>query len=90
MHWRRKGRTLSLPDTTIAAVKIVDRWEQLERLPFDDPQLEEASKAFLYGFYRASVVLCASAVETELKQLASPRTALDTTMRRNGLWSLGC
>jgi hypothetical protein len=22
--------------------KIVDRWEQLERLPFDDPQLEEA------------------------------------------------
>jgi hypothetical protein len=29
--------------------KIVDRWEQLERLPFDDPQLEEASRTFLYG-----------------------------------------
>jgi hypothetical protein len=49
--------------------KIVDRWEQFERLPFDDPQLEEASKTFLYGFYRAAVVLCASAVETQLKRL---------------------
>jgi len=50
-------------------LKIVDRWEQLDRLPFDHPQLEEASRTFLYGFYRASVVLCASAVETQLKHI---------------------
>jgi hypothetical protein len=49
--------------------KIVDRWEQLERLPLDDPQLGEASRTFLYGFCRASIVLCASAVETRLKVL---------------------
>jgi hypothetical protein len=55
--------------------KIVDRWEQLERLPFDDPQLEEASKTFLYGFYRASVVLGASAVETQLRHIVP--SALD-------------
>jgi len=57
--------------------KIVDRWEQLERLPFDDPQLEEASRTFLYGFYRASVVLCASAVETQLKHIVPSTSAVD-------------
>jgi hypothetical protein len=51
--------------------KIVDRWEQLTRLPFDDPQIEEATRTFLYGFYRATVVLCASAVETQLKRISS-------------------
>ena len=50
--------------------KIVDRWEQLEGVPFDDPQLEEASRTFLYGFHRASIVLCASAVETQLRRFA--------------------
>jgi hypothetical protein len=50
--------------------KIVDRWEQLDPLPFDDPQLEEASKAYLYGFYRSGVVLSASALEGRLKQAA--------------------
>lgn len=57
--------------------KIVDRWEQLERLPFDDPQLEEASRTFLYGFYRASVVLCTSAVETQLKHIVPSAPADD-------------
>ncbi len=51
--------------------KIVERWEQLDPLPFDDPQLEEASKAYLYGFYRASVVLSSSAVEKRLKRVAN-------------------
>ena len=50
--------------------KIVDKWEQLDSLPFDDPQLEEATKAYLYGFYRASVVLSASALEARLKRSA--------------------
>ena len=60
--------------------KIVDRWEQLERLPVDDPQLEEASRTFLYGFYRASVVLCASAVETQLKLIVPSASSLDTSV----------
>lgn len=49
--------------------KIVKRWQQLEQISFDDVRLEEASKAFLYGFYRASVVLCASTVESQLKRI---------------------
>ncbi|HYL36785.1 MAG TPA: DUF4145 domain-containing protein [Bryobacteraceae bacterium] len=61
---------LCLEEVTNKYSKIVDRWEQLQRLSFDDPQLQEASKTFLYGFYRASVMLCASAVETQLKRLA--------------------
>lgn len=61
--------------------KIVDRWEQLERLPFDDPQIEEASRTFLYGFYRGSVVLCASAVETQLKHLVPSAPPVDGPFR---------
>lgn len=53
--------------------KIVGRWEQLDALAFKDAQLEEASKTFLYGFYRASVVLCASALEQHLRRLADPK-----------------
>lgn len=49
--------------------KIVNRWEQLDPLPFDDPQLEEATRCFLYGFYRAAVVLSASALEGRLKRI---------------------
>jgi hypothetical protein len=47
--------------------KMVDRSVELEPLPFEDPQLEEASECFLYGFYRAAVVLSAAAIETHLK-----------------------
>jgi hypothetical protein len=64
-----KREKLCLQEITAKYVKIVDRWEQLERLPFDDAQLLEASKTFLYGFYRASILLCASAIETQLKRL---------------------
>jgi hypothetical protein len=49
--------------------KIVRRWEQLEPLTFHDPQLEEASRAYLYGFYRATVVLSTCALETLLRRL---------------------
>lgn len=55
--------------------KIVGRWEQLDALAFEDAQLEEASKTFLYGFYRASVVLCACALEQHLQRLAGPKGA---------------
>lgn len=46
-------------------------------MPFDDAQLEEAPRTFLYGFYRASVVLCASAVETQLKRIVPSAPAVD-------------
>jgi hypothetical protein len=48
---------LCLHEVVQKYAKIVHKWEQLDSLPFDDPQLEEASKAYLYGFYRASIVL---------------------------------
>lgn len=59
--------------------KIVDKWEQLDELPLYDSQLEEASKAYLYGFYRASVVLSASALEKHLKRAAGPVRCNDSS-----------
>lgn len=50
--------------------KIVGRWERLERLPFEDEHLEEASRAYLYGFYRAAVTLSASSLEKHFRRLA--------------------
>jgi len=47
--------------------KMVDRGSQLEAASFSDPQLEEASRCLLYGFYRAAIVLSACAVESTLK-----------------------
>lgn len=49
--------------------KIVDRWEQLSGLSFSDPQLEEATRCYLYGFYRAAIVLSAAALERRLKSI---------------------
>ena len=46
--------------------KIVDRSEQLEPISPSDTQLEEASRCYLYGFYRASIVLSATALESYL------------------------
>lgn len=51
--------------------KIVDWWEQLDTLRFQDQQLEEGSRAYLYGFYRASVVLSAAALEKHLKRITA-------------------
>ena len=47
---------------------ILQRIDQLAALEFVDPQLEEASRCYLYGFNRAAVVLAAAAVETQLKR----------------------
>ena len=66
--------------------KIVDKWEQLDELPFEEPLLEEATKAYLYGFYRAAVMLSASALEHNLKRAIGvksfDRTAISSTMPR--------
>lgn len=48
-------------------MKLVERASSLEVLDFLDPQLNEASRCFLYGFFRGAVILSASAVETSLR-----------------------
>jgi len=89
---RRSRRSRQPREALLARVarkygKIVDRWEQLDPLPFDDPQLEEASKAYLYGFYRSGVVLSASALEAVLSRpLVTKRNEATRTRRgRRGL-----
>ena len=46
---------------------IVKRAGSLDVLKFADPQLNEASRCYLYGFFRAAVILSASALETNLR-----------------------
>jgi HEPN domain-containing protein len=48
--------------------KILSRGAGLDPVSFHDPQLEEACRCYLYGFYRASIVLSAAAVEVSLKR----------------------
>jgi hypothetical protein len=40
-----------------------------KHVSFDDRSMEEASKAYLFGFYQASIALCASTVEIQLKRI---------------------
>jgi hypothetical protein len=49
--------------------KILKWWSPFHFLTFKDPQIQEASKTRLFVFYRASIVLSASAIETQLKRL---------------------
>jgi hypothetical protein len=60
---------LCLREISAKYKKIVQRWEPLEALRLHEPLLEEATRAYLYGFYRATVVLSASALEDWLKRL---------------------
>jgi hypothetical protein len=54
--------------------EIVERSRELDPLTFHDPQIEEASRCFLYGFNRAAIVLSASTLETHLKRATSKET----------------
>jgi hypothetical protein len=54
---------------------ILRRAGPLEQLDFVDDQLNEASRCFLYGFFRAAVVLSASALETNLIAAIGPSGA---------------
>lgn len=62
-----------LQQLTEKYAKMVDRGARLEPISFQDPQLEEASRCYLYGFYRASIVLSAAAVEMHLKRSLGKR-----------------
>jgi hypothetical protein len=47
---------------------MLKKLESLEPLPFEDNQLNEATRCWLYGFYRATIILSACALEERLKQ----------------------
>jgi HEPN domain-containing protein len=59
---------LYLREIALKYLRLVDRGGALDPAIFEDKQLEEASKCFLYGFYRATIVLSAAAVEKHLKE----------------------
>ncbi len=72
---------------------LVIRAGSLEELEFNDAQLNEASRCFLYGFFRGAVVLSASALETNLRAAVGPsgvervdRPA--STSRKRGFFNL--
>ena len=44
--------------------KLLDRSARLASLTFRDEQLAEASRCYLYGFWRATVVLSATALDS--------------------------
>jgi hypothetical protein len=49
--------------------KVVKRATEFDWLSFSDPQVREASRCYLYGFFRAAVLVSASALEDRLKTL---------------------
>lgn len=49
--------------------KVVKRAAEFDWLSFTDPQVREASRCYLYGFFRAAVLVSASALEDRLKTL---------------------
>jgi hypothetical protein len=59
---------------------VVHRAASLEALSFPDPQLNEASRCYLYGFFRGAAILSASALETSFREAIGP-TALDQVQR---------
>lgn len=61
----------SLKELTERFPKVVKRATEFDWLSFSDPQLREASRCYLYGFFRSAVVVAASALEARLKVVAS-------------------
>lgn len=49
--------------------KVVKRASEFDWLSFSDPQVREASRCYLYGFFRAAVLVSASALEDRLKTI---------------------
>jgi hypothetical protein len=69
--------------------RAVDRGGTFEALPFANPQLEEASRCYLYGFYRAAVTVAASALEATLKVRLQIRRADKYDTLVNDAWAAG-
>ena len=49
--------------------KAVRRATTFEWLSFSDPQLREASRCYVYGFFRAAVLIAVAAVESRLRSV---------------------
>jgi hypothetical protein len=67
--------------------RLVNEGSALDPLDFHDPQLEEASRCFLYGFYRATIVLSAAAVEKYLKEATGKKSGTYPALVDFALWS---
>lgn len=62
-HWSLKKLAERYP-------KVVKRASDFDWLSFSDLQVWEASRCYLYGFFRAAVLVAASALEDRLKTVA--------------------
>ena len=51
--------------------KVVTRAAEFDWLSFSDATLREASRCYLYGFFRSAVLVAAAALETRLKEVGS-------------------
>jgi hypothetical protein len=67
---RRALEAKFLKELTERFPKIVERAATFDWLSFADGQIREASRCYLYGFFRATVVIAAAAVEKRLKGIA--------------------
>jgi hypothetical protein len=54
--------------------KVVKRAANFDWLSFSDPQVREASRCYLYGFFRAAVLVATSGLENRLKTVCSVET----------------
>jgi hypothetical protein len=63
----RQQEVLFFQEAIEKAEKAIARSEPLVALRFTDPLVAEATRCYLYQFYRATVILCATALETRLK-----------------------
>ena len=50
--------------------KVVKRAARFDWLPFSDPQLRESIRCYLYGFFRAAILVAVAALESRLKKIA--------------------
>jgi hypothetical protein len=66
--------------------RVVVRAAALESLAFSDPQLNEASRCYLYGFFRGTVILSASALETTLRSVIGPKGTARVNASREGFF----
>lgn len=69
--------------------KILKRATLLDVLPFRDDQLSEAMRCFLYGFYRAAIVVAAAALEQQLKRATNTSDWKGFESLVNTAWRMG-
>ena len=80
---REAAERIHLKEIAERYKKIIARIGRLDAVPVSEPQLAEATRCFVYGFYRGAIVLGAAALEmrlkemTEQKWLESYRTLVD-------------